>query len=116
MTTSTAVNGDDPRGALAGPAEVHRVDLTPSALVTVAAERQPGPPRIRIAGERWRRADEEITWQPVGVRHAVRISDARGGQRRTLCGVAADDWHIWTDLELGRHGGDCRRCAQLADG
>jgi len=41
---------------------------------------------------------------------------ALGGQRRTLCEMAADEWHIWIDLELGRHGGDCRRCAQLAHG
>ena len=90
--------------------------MKPSAFVVVAADRQPGPPRVRLPGERWRRADEDVSWEPVGVRHAVRISDARGGQRRTLCGVLANDWHVWTNLELGAHGGDCRRCSQMMRG
>jgi hypothetical protein len=85
-----------------------------STFVVVAGDRQPGPPRVRVAGERWRRADDDVVWQPVGVRHAIRTSDARGShQRRTLCGVLADEWHTWTDLELGSHGGDCRRCTQM---
>ena len=87
--------------------------MKPSAFVVVAADRQPGPPLAQAPGKRWRRADEEVTWEPVGVRHAVRISDARRGQRRTLCGVPATEWHTWTDLELGSHGGDCRRCTQM---
>jgi hypothetical protein len=90
--------------------------MKPSAFVVVAADRQPGPPRVRVAGEKWRRGSDDATWEPVGVRHAVRISDARRGQRRTLCGVPADEWHIWTDLELGSHGGDCRRCTQMMRG
>ena len=79
--------------------------MKPSAFVVVAADRQPGPPRLQLPGKRWRHSDEDVTWEQVGVRHAVRISDARGGQRRTLCGVAVTEWHIWTDLELGSHGG-----------
>ena len=87
--------------------------MKPSAFVVVAADRQPGPPQVQAPGKRWRRSCEDVTWQPVGVRHAVRISDARGGKRQTLCGVQANEWHIWTDIELGSHGGDCRRCTQV---
>ena len=90
--------------------------LTQSAYLVVAADRQPGPPPIRAAGEKWRRADDDAVWQPVGVRHGLWMHDARfSAPRKTLCGVMCADWHVWTDLVLdGRNGGDCRRCAQLA--
>ncbi len=88
--------------------------MKPSAFVVVAADRQPGPPRARTAGEKWRRGDEDATWEPVGVRHAVLISDVRKGNRTTLCGVSTKEWHVWMDLALdGSHGGDCRRCTQM---
>ena len=86
-----------------------------TAYLVAAGDRQPGPPRAKAHGEPWRRDDDEVTWQPVGVRHAVRLRDAHsGGPRKTLCGQVADNWYLWTDLVLdGSHGGDCRRCTQM---
>lgn len=55
-----------------------------SAFV-VAPDRQPGPPPMRPAGAKWRRADDDHVWEPVGARHALGIKDARSGEpRKTL--------------------------------
>lgn len=56
-----------------------------------------------------------LDWTPVGVRHAVALSQPdRSPSAHALCGVNIRQWAIFPAIPyLGSTGADCMRCTQM---